>query len=564
MPVGTSGASGAPRQAGGAFGRPGRVRAPRGRGRARLGAALLALLAAGGAQAAPAGQQAATPQALRICADPGNMPLSNRAGEGFQNRIAEVLGEAMGLPVEYFWKTYYQLGLARNTINAGNCDVLMDMTSDFEMGLATRPLYRSTYVLVTRKGIDLELDSLDDPRLRKLRVGVFQSSPARQALYDHGVRGEVQYLFYDSAARPEDHPGKLVEEVAAGRLDAAESWGPVAGYYARRAGLPMHPLNVLDDEVLEYSVSLAVARDNRALKERLEQAMVAERDAIRAILDEYNVPLVQCAECVVSGALPSHGPYPEATDTGFRPQASPQALTAMQARLARGATPDAELENAIVGMDPGRIAWLLEHGADADAAMAQGGNALHLAIRNEQPQLVRQLLEAGADVEARNRDGWTPLMLAAWQDQPEAVDLLLGHGADVGAVGGDGWTALTLAITYGDGEMVRRLVEAGADADAANPSGFTPLMFAVTRNQPDTLDLLLTRGAAVDRANAAGVTPLMMAAAGAQEPLVRRLLAAGADPGLRDAQGNSAADIARRAGSPDLARTLDEAIAPVR
>lgn len=94
------------------------------------------------------------------------MPLSNKAGEGFQNKIAQVVAEAMGRRLEYEWRTYYQRGLARSTINAGRCDVLMDLNSDFEMGLTTRPLYRSPYVLVTRKGLDLVPTSLDDPALK--------------------------------------------------------------------------------------------------------------------------------------------------------------------------------------------------------------------------------------------------------------------------------------------------------------------------------------------------------------------------------------------------------------
>lgn len=82
----------------------------------------------------------------------------------------------------------------------------MDLNSDFEQGLTTRPVYRSAYVLVTRQGLSLRPTSLDDPALKKLRLGVFQSSPARQALYEHGISGEVQYLFYDSATAPEEHP----------------------------------------------------------------------------------------------------------------------------------------------------------------------------------------------------------------------------------------------------------------------------------------------------------------------------------------------------------------------
>ena len=91
----------------------------------------------------------ATGAVLRICADPGNMPLSNQAGEGYQNRIAQLLGKSMGMPVEYYWRTYYERGLARGTINSGKCDVLMDMPEDYEQGLTTKPYFRSTYVLVS-------------------------------------------------------------------------------------------------------------------------------------------------------------------------------------------------------------------------------------------------------------------------------------------------------------------------------------------------------------------------------------------------------------------------------
>ncbi|WP_042810163.1 substrate-binding domain-containing protein, partial [Xanthomonas citri] len=300
------------------------------------------------------------PHVLRVCADPGNMPLSNKAGEGFQNKIAQVVADAMGRRLEYEWRTYYQRGLARSTINAGRCDVLMDLNSDFEQGLTTRPVYRSAYVLVTRQGLSLRPTSLDDPALKKLRLGVFQSSPARQALYEHGISGEVQYLFYDSATAPEEHPGKLVERVAANTLDAAESWGPVAGYYAQRSGLGLVPLNTIDDAVLEYSMAWAVSRKNADLRDALNTALQQSAAKIAEILRRYHVPLVRCRDCVVAGELASHGPYvtPTPASTVPSPAASSQELAQLQLRIADGADPNQELAHALDAGDAVRAAWL--------------------------------------------------------------------------------------------------------------------------------------------------------------------------------------------------------------
>ncbi len=459
------------------------------------------------------------------------MPLSNKAGEGFQNKIAQVVADAMGRRLEYEWRTYYQRGLARSTINAGRCDVLMDLNSDFEQGLTTRPLYRSTYVLVTRKGVNVRPASLDDPALKKLRLGVFQSSPARQALYEHGISGEVQYLFYDSATAPEEHPGKLVERVAANQLDAAESWGLVAGYYAQRNSLGMVPLNTIDDAVLEYSMAWAVSRKNAELRDALNTALQQSAAAISEILRRYHVPLVRCSDCVVAGDLASHGPYvtPAPASTAPSPAASSQELAQLQLRIAEGADPNQELSHALDAGDAVRAAWLLRHGADANHANLLGEPPLHQAIRNQEPDLVGLLLDAGARLEARDASGWT---------------------------------ALELAVSYADVGVVQALLDKGANVRRANPTGFTPVMFAVARDDLAILEAVLARGAEVNHANQAGVTALMLAAAAGREAVAKRLLAAGADPSARNREGKTAADLAQARGDTALARRLAEARRP--
>lgn len=503
---------------------------------------------------------------LRVCADPGNMPLSNKAGEGFQNKIAQVVADAMGRRLEYEWRTYYQRGLARSTINAGRCDLLMDLNSDFEQGLTTRPVYRSAYVLVTRKGLNLVPTSLDDPALKKLRLGVFQSSPARQALYEHGISGEVQYLFYDSATAPEEHPGKLVERVAANELDAAESWGPVAGYYAARSNLGMVPLNTIDDAVLEYSMAWAVSRKNAALRDALNTALQDNAAKIAEILRSYHVPLVRCSDCVVAGDLPSHGPYtkPTSASTAPSPAASSQELAQLQLRIAEGADPNQELAHALDAGDAVRAAWLLRHGADANTPNLLGEPPLHQAIRNQEPDLVGLLLDAGARLDARDAGGWTALMKAAWANDADSVTRLIGKSAPVDTVSGDGWSALDLAVSYADASVVQALLAAGANVKRANATGFTPVMFAVARDDPAILDALLARGADVGHANQAGVTALMLAAAAGREDVAKRLLAAGADPAARNRDGKTAATLAQDRGDAALAALLSETKRPAR
>src|ERR1700709_208423 len=120
-------------------------------------------------------------KSLTVCADPGNMPLSNQKGDGFENKIAQVIGTALGTGVQYYWRPSIERGLMRTTLSEGNCDLWMDMATDTEGAVVLAPLYRSTFVLAYRSDKGINIKSLDDPALKKLRIGVFQVSAIRQA-----------------------------------------------------------------------------------------------------------------------------------------------------------------------------------------------------------------------------------------------------------------------------------------------------------------------------------------------------------------------------------------------
>lgn len=492
---------------------------------------------------------------LRVCADPGNPPLSDNKGEGFQNKIAEVLAKGLGTTLEYYWYPYYGRGLVRNTLTAGKCDVLMDVPSDFEMALTTKPYFKSTFVLVHRSDRRYEIGSLDAPVLKTLNIGVLQSSPAREALRAHGVleKTKVQYVNFDSNSSTAEYPAKQVQAVVDGTLDAAETWGPIGGYYATRkkAPLTLLPMNTLDDGVpLEFAISLGVRRADKDLKQRLDRALDAHRDEIKAILVDYGVPLVRCAECVVSGDLPEHGPYTaiEKAHLDARrdaPQSSPSELAATKSRLAAGADASKELVDAVLGNDPDRVRYLLDHGADPDEIAGLDYNALQTAVREGHLAIAELLLERGAKIDLPDRSGWSPLTSAVYRNDAEMIDLLLRKGADKNRYGDSGWSPLAVAITYGDLARVKQLVDAGADVNASNNAGYTPLMFATAKRADDVLALLIERGAKVGAANRAGITSLMLAAAEDNVAAAKRLLAAGADAAARGADGRTALQIAR-------------------
>jgi mxaJ protein len=256
--------------------------------------ALLAVLLLG---AAP------TPVPLRVCADPNNLPYSNARGEGFENRIAELLARELGTRVEYTWWAQRR-GLVRNTLAAGACDVLVGVPVGWDPVLATRPYYRSTYVFAWRRDRALDVRSLDDPRLRTLKVGVQLigdngvNTPPAHALARRGIVDNVRgYLVYGDYERPS--PGaQILRALEDGEIDVAVVWGPLAGYFADRLATPLAfaPVTPADDPpALRFTFAMAagVRKGDTALRDRLQAALDRRADEVRVILDAYAVPRVE-------------------------------------------------------------------------------------------------------------------------------------------------------------------------------------------------------------------------------------------------------------------------------
>ncbi len=520
---------------------------------------LVSLVMAAGALAGQIAHAEVAQPALRsltVCADPGNMPLSNRQGEGFENKIAEVVGKALGIGVQYYWRPSIERGLMRTTLSEGNCDLWMDMTSDTEGAIVlSRPLYRSTFVLAYRTDKGLNIKGLGDPQLKRLRVGVFQVSAIREALANHGVVNNtvIHYLSHNADEQADNQPSYQVQQVIDGTLDVAAAWGPMAGYYKTvlHAPLVIEPVNIGEDAVpMEFDMTLAVPRGRPDIKAAIEQALDQHKDDVRRILVDFGVPLVKCDACLVSGDLPSHGPYkPEDTAPPSRAQIAAEhraRMADLKRWLAQGANPDNELGDAIVANDIDRVSYLLAHGAHVDARDGEGNTPLINATRFSFVEVATYLAEHKADVNLGDRNDWRPLTFAAWQDNPQLVAMLIKHGARIDVVSSDGLTPLAIAAQNAKIKAAEALVAAGADVNApVAKGGYTPLMLAAISGSTDLTSSLLSHGARVNAVNPGGVTALMIAAANNHSRVAEVLLKSGADPDARSQDGRTALGIAQ-------------------
>ena len=251
---------------------------------------------------AAAGVPADEVKELRVCGDPNNLPFSNEKREGLENKIADVVAKDLGMTVAYTWWPH-QRGVVKRVLNTRRCDVMLGIPKGYDLVLWTKPYYRTGYVIAYRKDRGLKLRSLDDPQLKKLKVGVLVNTPPHDALGQRGIVGDnvVGYqLMFDSNFHAEDYPGKLVEDLIAGDVDVALVWGPIAGYFAKKKAAPLE-IVLLEDRPdsgnrFAFDISMGVKKGNSELKAKLEDALARRHDEIRHILEDFGVPLLPAAE----------------------------------------------------------------------------------------------------------------------------------------------------------------------------------------------------------------------------------------------------------------------------
>lgn len=239
---------------------------------------------------------------LRVCSDPNNLPWSNQEQQGFENHIADILASDMGMQVTYVW---YRQGekFFKKTLDAGVCDVVMGVPTGMDEASTTRPYYVSSYAFVSRRDRHLVITSLDDPRLRTLRIGVHllgeqdDSLPPVHALISRGVvRNLVGYSIFGHL--DEKNPSAdLIGAVVKGDVDVAIVWGPLAGYFARQSSVPLN-VNAINADPknptlpMVFAIGIGVRPRDEALRRRLDAEIQRREPEIRQVLATYGIPQI--------------------------------------------------------------------------------------------------------------------------------------------------------------------------------------------------------------------------------------------------------------------------------
>ena len=243
------------------------------------------------------------PTELKVCVDPYLMPLSNDREEGFENKIAHLVAQDLNAAVVNFWWPQRR-GFMRNSILAGFCDVMMEAPVGLDPVATTKPYFRSTYYFVYRADRGLAIKSLDDTILKHLKIGVnligydYTNTPPAHALSPRGIVGLVGFGGFFNPDPQADHPQDIIEALVKDSIDVAIVWGPLEGYWAKRAAVPLTLVALPDSDPVSgmpfaRSMAMGVRHRDKALKATLDSVIDRRQADITRILQEYNVPMIE-------------------------------------------------------------------------------------------------------------------------------------------------------------------------------------------------------------------------------------------------------------------------------
>ena len=232
---------------------------------------------------------------LRVCADPASLPFSNQQGEGFENKIAELMADRLGVGLTYVWYPN-ALGFVRNTLRAGKCDLIMGVVAADELVQNSNPYYRSTYILAYRTADADRFADLDSPLMQLARIGVVAGTPPVNLLARKGLAGQIHGYDLMVDSRVEQPARQAVEDLASGQIDVALLWGPIAAYWAKRQPVPLSIVPIKGDPKtnlrLDFRISMGLRPNEPEWKHRVNELIRELQPEIQAILLDYDVPLL--------------------------------------------------------------------------------------------------------------------------------------------------------------------------------------------------------------------------------------------------------------------------------
>lgn len=231
---------------------------------------------------------------LRVCADPANLPFSNKEQKGFENKIAELIAGELGVPVRYTWFPQ-SIGFIRQTLDKKKCDIIIGYVSAHELVLNSNPYYKTSYVLIHRKGEFKGFKNLNDPRLKDKKIGVIAGTPPVTILALNDMLDNIKSYHRMVDRRYFSPAEQMIDEIAKGELDVGLLWGPIGGYFAKKASQPLTVAPLVNETKggrMAYRITFAVRRGEKVWKRQLNRIIRRKQDEIHKILLDYGIPLI--------------------------------------------------------------------------------------------------------------------------------------------------------------------------------------------------------------------------------------------------------------------------------
>jgi quinoprotein dehydrogenase-associated probable ABC transporter substrate-binding protein len=251
-------------------------------------------MAAGGGASAQQLPDLVTPETLRVCADPANLPFSSQNGEGFESRIAEIVANELKVRVRYYWLPQGP-GFVRNTLGLRLCDLIIGYAAGTELTQHSNPYYRSVFTLFVRRDGPLAgVKQLSDPRLKDKRIGVPAGTPPADHLADLGLIGQTKTYSLMVDRRYESPADEMLADLLGGRIDAAILWGPTGGPLAKgRPDIESVPLiHEKERPPLAFRITMAMRPDELEWKRTINNILRRREAEIVKVLLDSGVPLL--------------------------------------------------------------------------------------------------------------------------------------------------------------------------------------------------------------------------------------------------------------------------------
>ena len=277
-------------------------------------------------------------QQLRVCSDPADLPFSNEKAEGFENKIADIIGNELGLPVAYTWFPK-ATGFIRMTLFAKKCDLVIGWGQGDDMVLNTNAIYRSTSALVYKAGTGLDgVDTLADPKLKGKKIGVVQGSPGGNYVAKYGLMGNIKGYRMMVDRRYENPGEEMMKDIRSGEIDAGVEWGPIASYWAARGGEKLVVVPLLKETgagKIAFRITMGVRNGDDAWKRRINEVVAKRQGEIDKVLLDYGLPLlvdddtsmemITAPRTSAAAAAPAPEAAPKAPPEAASPPAAPAA-----------------------------------------------------------------------------------------------------------------------------------------------------------------------------------------------------------------------------------------------